>query len=503
VNYYGSSGTPHLWFNGGHHIVGAGADAATGEGYMDIIRSHYYDAAPIRIDIDSFNPLTGAVGVTVTMYSTTASLGSENFHILLIEDDVNTAPATYDDTHLTRDMYSTTISLTGAGNTAVFNHTFTINPSWDTTKLRIVAFVQLADKTIIQTGTDDPVPDFRIRAMVPSTRSTIGPSTGIFETGDVTVVNVGLGETFQISAVIDEAPAGWTVAFKDNVGTTHTDPLSFGLSQDASTTFKAIAVPNSPGYMRYSLVVTSPNLLKPLVIPFVYITDDVDVLVVDDDGGESYDEYFTAALESAGKTYGVWDRGTSALTQEVADTFNVLVWNVGFAFPTLDADDQVFLTGYLDEGKSLFLSGQDVGWDLNSGNPAVAWYRSHLHALYIRDDTNIMDIVGVAGDPLTDGMDLRITGGDGASNQDYPDEISAYDADGTVILNYESGSSTYGAAVRSVDSDTGAHVIYLGFGFEAIDNAQDRQDLLGPAVTWLQGPIFRDGFESGDLSSWD
>ncbi len=499
VNYYTITGTPTLWFNGTHKIVGAGTDAATGEGYMDIIRSRYFDPSPIRIEVDGFNPASGAVSVTVTMYSTTFSIASENFHIVLMEDDVNTAPATYDDTHLTRDVFSDTISLTGQGNTVTFNHTFVIDPSWDTTKLRVVAFVQLQDKTIIQTGSGDWVPDFRVRAMVPTSRSKIGPSSGTYETDDVTVMNVGLGETFTVDVVIDEAPAGWSVAFKDSVGTTHTTPLMFFLNGDESTTFKAVAMPNSPGYMRYSLVVNSPSLAKPLVVPFVYISNDVDVLVVDDDGGESYEDYFTAALQSAGKSFGVWDRGTSQLTAEVANNFRVLIWNAGFASPTLDADDQAFLADFLDDGNGLFMSGQDVGWELNEANPAVAWYHTYLHATYIRDDTNIYNIFGVSGDPITDGLDLVIQGGTGANNQAYPDEIAPYDADATMILNYQ---GNYGAAIRSTDSVSGAKVVYLGFGFEGIDNAQDRHDLLVPAVRWIQGVVFEDGFESGDTSAW-
>jgi len=466
---------------------------------MSIIESRYFDPAPIRIEFDSFDPVTGAANVIVTMYSTTYSLTNENFHIVLMEEDVNTAPATYDDTHITRDVFSDTITLTGGGNTATYNHTFTIDPGWDTTKLRAVAFVQLQDKTVVQTGSADPVPAIRARAMVPDSRSKIGPSTGTYETGDVTVMNVGLGETFEISVVIDVAPAGWTVAFKDSLGTTHTDPLSFSLSADESTTFKAVAMLSSPGYMRYSLVVTSPGLTRPLVIPFVYITDDVDVLLVDDDGGETYEDYFTAALETAGKTYGIWDRGSSQLTTEVADTFKVLLWNAGFASPTLDADDQAFLTGFLDAGNGLFMSGQDVGWELNEANPAIAWYNGYLHATYIRDDTNIMDLFGVTGDPITDGLDLHIAGGDGANNQAYPDEIAPFDADATMILNYQ---GNFGGGIRSTDSVSGAKVVYLGFGFEGIDNAQDRHDLLVPAVRWIQGVVFENGFESGDTSAW-
>lgn len=57
--------------------------------------------------------------------------------------------------------------------------------------------------------------------------------------------------------------------------------------------------------------------------------------------------------------------------------------------------------------------------------------------------------------------------------------------------------------MRSTDSVTRAQVVYLGFGFEGIDNAQDRHDLLAPAVRWLQGVVFEDGFESGNTSAWE
>ncbi len=110
-----------------------------------------------------------------------------------------------------------------------------------------------------------------------------------------------------------------------------------------------------------------------------------------------------------------------------------------------------------------------------------------------------MDLFGVAGDPITDGLDLHIAGGDGANNQAYPDEITPFDADATMILNYQ---GNFGGGIRSTDSVSGAKVVYLGFGFEGIDNAQDRHDLLVPAVGWLQGVVFEDGFESSDTSAW-
>jgi len=495
--YYGFSGTPTLWFNGTHKIVGAGSSAATGEGYMGIIKGRYFDPSPIQVEIDSFNSTTGAASVTVTMHSTTASLVNEDFHIILIEDDptVQTEPAT----HVTRAMYDDTITLTGAGNTATFTTTFTIDPAWITNNLWVAAVVQNQSQEMIQAASSIPVPDYHLRAMVPFSRTALGPSDSGHEFDAFTVINTGLGDNFEVSIVIDDAPAGWTVAFKDEAGTTHTDPLLFGLAADASTTFKAIVVPSSPGFMRCHLEFTSPNLTRPLEVPFVYITDDVDVLIVDDDGGDAYEDYFREALDTAGKSYGVWDLSSDPLTTEVADTFTVLVWNVGFAFPTLDTTDKAFIAAFLDSGKGIFLSGQDIGWDLNANDPDPVWYHTYLHANYIRDDTNIMSLDGVPGDVITDGLDLYIAGGTGANNQEYPDEIAAADADATEILHYTGG---FCGAIRSTDSVTGAQVVYLGFGFEGIDNAQDRHDLLVPSVRWLQGIAFEDDFESGNTNAW-
>ena len=201
--------------------------------------------------------------------------------------------------------------------------------------------------------------------------------------------------------------------------------------------------------------------------------------------------------------YGVWDLNAGKLTDDVLQAYSVLIWQIGESYPTLDADDRDFLTNHLDNGGSLFLTGQDIGWELNtsdSGNYDPTWYHDYLHANYVRDDTNILYLNGVAGDPISDGLTLHIAGGDGANNQEYPDEIAPRDSDATAILNYQ-GDGVGG--IRAASAASGARVVYLGFGFEAIDNAQHRADLLGPALQWLgAGELFSDGFESGDTTAW-
>jgi len=339
----------------------------------------------------------------------------------------------------------------------------------------------------------------RVRAMVPFERVQIGPSSGTYTSPYFTIANMGFTDTFTINLIVDDGPPGWVASYCDSHGTCHVGEYSFDLAADAMTEFDLNIIPDSPGYMNCHFEVTSPNLTAPLVIPFTYLTDDLDVLIVDDDGTEDYENYYTAALDTLGLSYGVWDRADSPLSADVLQAYRVLIWQIGLSYPTLDADDRDFLTQHLDAGGKLFVTGQDLGWELNDEAPA--WLHNYLHANYVTDDTNNYNLDGVAGDPITDGLDLHIQGGDGANNQEYPDAITPYDADATTILAYR--SSSYKGGIRATDSDSGAKIVYLGFGYEAIDNPQDRAELLGRSLEWMGvNELFVDGFESGDTSRW-
>jgi len=497
-DFYVVTGYPTVILDGLTHFVGAGATtAATGEPYLTAVESATLMPAPIQVEIDSLDTTTGAVSATVTMHSTTAALNNDTLLFVLLEDEV-----TVSHTHLARDLVYETVSLTGAGSTTTVTTSFTIDPSWNELNLNAVAIVQrVADREVLQAASTFPQPAHSVRAMAPIDRLVFGPSSGTYTTGDITVMNVGDADTYTVDVIVDSGPAGTQVSFTDEFGATHTTPQPLSLASDEQTYYNVNLVPGGPGQIEYHLEITSTNLASPLIVPLTYFTDDLDVMLIDDDGGDPYEVYFTDVLDAAGKSYGVWDRGMSTLPAEIALYYNTLIWNVGWAFPSLDADDKLFLTTYLGDGNNLFLSGQDIGWDLNDpqGSPDPVWYEANLHASYVRDDTNIMNLDGVADDPITDGLTLTIAGGTGANNQQYPDEIDAADADATVILNYQGDG---GGATRSVDSVSGARVVYLGFGFEGISDDQARYDLLIPSLDWLEGLVFRDGFESSDTSAW-
>ena len=207
------------------------------------------------------------------------------------------------------------------------------------------------------------------------------------------------------------------------------------------------------------------------------------ILLVDDDEEADYETYYERALVANGYSYSKVDQppGKSELS-----SFDCVIWFTGRDFTTaLTAEDQDNLAAYLDSGGSLFLSGQDIGYNIQASD----FYRDYLQVEYIKDSTGIYVLEAVEGDPISDGMTIGISGGDGADSQYWPSEIDPLTSYATGIFNYQDGGC---AAVRV---DTGTYrLVYFAFGFEAINSTSDRDEIMRRVVSELTVP--RDGLSS-------
>ena len=204
------------------------------------------------------------------------------------------------------------------------------------------------------------------------------------------------------------------------------------------------------------------------------------VLLVDDDDGDSYENYYETALLASSFLYDLWDRendGSPTMTD--MNPYSTVVWFTGDDYGvTISSEDQTNLADYLDDGGRLFMTGQDIGYDINGD----AFYSDYLHATYNVDDTNIFSLEGTTGDPIGNGLAIDISSGDGANNQDWPDGISPIEPANTVFT-YESSSHSGG-----IKTDTGVYKnVYFSFGFEAISNQDDRTTIMDRVLTWLAG----------------
>jgi C1A family cysteine protease len=201
-----------------------------------------------------------------------------------------------------------------------------------------------------------------------------------------------------------------------------------------------------------------------------------DILVVDDDAGKSYEGYYTAALGALGKSYHTWNvQSQGSPSASKLGEYEIVIWFTGDDYTTtLTSTDQSNLQTYLNGGGKLFISGQDIGYDIRT----ASFYGNYLHASYIRDDTNTY---GLTGADVLSGVGVTISGSGGANNQSYPSEIGL--GSGAVgVFDYD-GSYTWGGLRWE-----GAYkVVYLSFGYEAINTASARTTVMDKVLEWLEG----------------
>ena len=201
------------------------------------------------------------------------------------------------------------------------------------------------------------------------------------------------------------------------------------------------------------------------------------ILLVDDDEDADYETYYERALDANGRGYIKVD-GPPSRSELLS--FDCVIWVTGRDFTTsLTSEDQANLAAYLDAGGSLFLSGQDIGYNIQDTD----FYRDYLQVDYVKDSTGVYLLEGVSKDPISDGMTIGISDGDGADSQYWPSEILPITAYASEIFYYKDDGC---AAVRV---DTGTYkVVYFAFGFEAINSSSDRNEIMRRVLSELTGP---------------
>ncbi len=374
------------------------------------------------------------------------------------------------------------------GQTVQVQETGTVNASWN--DVYVIVWVQDDnDKSVLQAasslanttdyayffGTNDPA--------------------DIAGDGELVVLesvmtNLGLQTDSYSVDIIQDLPADWSASVCEGVACypSWTTNITVGLTAAEQTPITVdfnVGATIGTGTVTLNAVSNSdPGLTTSIV--FTVIHDGTKILCVDDDGGYAYETYYHEALNSTGHSWAAWNPDAfGKLSAAELSSFFAVVWNVGLGYPTVEADDRDILATYLDGGGRLFMSGQDIGWDIfdpsgyEYGTAAQNWYRTYLGATYISDDTNDMSLYGIASDPISDGLSFTISGGDGANNQAYPSEIQPY-GNGVACLLY---SANREAAVRT---DTGTwRSVYMAFGFEGISTPAARNTLMDNILVWF------------------
>jgi hypothetical protein len=146
--------------------------------------------------------------------------------------------------------------------------------------------------------------------------------------------------------------------------------------------------------------------------------------------------------------------------------YDVVDWMLGEESApdrTLDDVERELLRAFVAGGGALFLSGTEVGWDLEELGTDPSFYHEVLKSTFVGDDAESYTVVPAPGS-IFEGMPPFSFDSPNDYDADYPDQMSP-EGGSVASLTYEGSQGGIGA-VQFADGCT--RLVYLGFPFETI-----------------------------------
>ncbi len=201
------------------------------------------------------------------------------------------------------------------------------------------------------------------------------------------------------------------------------------------------------------------------------------LLLVDDDLGDTLESFFLAAFDSVEYDAYHWDSYQNGPPLNELELFNAVIWFTGRdSLTTLEVAEQQALSTYLNNGKPVLLTGQNIAQDLQDD----PYLEAVLKTEFLLPNSGQFMVNGVTGDTVTSGMVCYFIGG-GVNNQISTDVILPVSpAVGAMV--YPNGDT---AAVRLEEP---YKLLFLGFGLEGvtgINNTTSRGQFLLATLQWF------------------
>jgi hypothetical protein len=175
--------------------------------------------------------------------------------------------------------------------------------------------------------------------------------------------------------------------------------------------------------------------------------------------------------------------------------YAAVVWMLGEETTfdeTFSWAEQMHLTTFLDGGGRLFVSGAEIGWDIDNRADSTTYkngspndrpfYNNYLRASYVGDDAQTYQAQGAAG-TIFAGLSFSFDNGtQGTYDVVYPDQVAAYGGS-TVGMTYQGGLG--GNACVYSTSPTSGTVIHMAFPFETIYPESARNSVMKAGLNYF------------------
>jgi len=484
TSFYGVSGIPHVRIDGKYAAVGASSCTSAAATYRNYINTRLNETgglAPVQVEgvygVDAGN-LTMQVMCTLV---DAVTLQSPRVYLVVLEDDVLHQGVTYQ--HIVRAEYHQDVSLPTQGSSVMVSSVFPVGPTWNVDNIECVAFIQkmTGDKEMYNSA---HIPLFFVLAWE-QTLVSVPQGNGLAEfTGLLTNTS---DDPDQLTLTLDNT-FGWPAEFMvEGEAGYHTSPSIISLNpQDAVEVYMRVQTDGEVRIGQGNFNVHSALTDRTQYTSVRVFNGSPAVLLVDDDNGiQPTEQGFVTALNANGYLFDSWDvkgaHGGAAPEYDDIKSYDLIVWITGWETyqPVTPADGEA-LMDFMDQGKGVFISAQDLTTAFPVGHTFLVDYLGvGSYTTNVRAD----QAIGVAGDPIGDGLSLTLTYP--LSSVNRADEFIA-NAIGTQFMNNEIGRPI---AVRA-DNGTARSVV-LGFAGEAIvanPNPDNCTVLLGRALEWIYAP---------------
>ncbi|MCZ7602276.1 MAG: S8 family serine peptidase [Melioribacteraceae bacterium] len=319
---------------------------------------------------------------------------------------------------------------------------------------------------------------------------TSGNGNGILDPGETVDVNIEISNmwaaTTNISANLS-ALVEWPITILDG----SENIASIGSVLDTNTSKQTVTFSVScsadafPTAVPMQLVLSGTDVDDTLnfqlgIAPQLLFVADFEE---DNNGTVDFSQFYFDDFNTQKISFDYVHRLQTDITYEMLSKYNIVIWACEWAFPSLDANDRAAIEEYLDNGGALFLSGQDIGWDLNENadNLDITFFNNYLKSNYLADDAGMSFINGVDSDPISHGISSEFFQIRRSSANQYPDRISGIGG-AQSIFNFNDGTS--GAIRYRGDYD----LVYFAFGgYESILDDDARRTVLSRIISWFSG----------------
>lgn len=370
-----------------------------------------------------------------------------------------------------------------ANSTDTYEFDFEVGDN-DLENIVITAWVQNdITREVVQAAMERRAYDYDISTYTDVSTALVNPGEDASYSFDV--LNTGINDDSYSIDVTGDLPDGWTFVYTTPEGEqTGNSSIDLASLEDYTVTLTVSTTPDQPavgGTLTFTLTSTNDATVTSSIE--FYTMSSGQVLVVNADPNSAYSDYYTDALEAAESrlaepfTFSVWSYAghlfpASDLAQ--VDDLSLLIVYLGDEGTISDAD-VAGIEDYLDGGGNVFITGSRAP-ALLAPTDLIGMMGATFQSSY----SDGINVTGVEGDPISDGMEFAIEGGDGADNRGVP---TALRLDGGVAcLKY---SVLRKAGVRNETDDY--RTLLLGFPFEAIATEESRNELMLNSLVYLAG----------------